>query len=1007
MPDPQTTRAETEGLFSKARQQLLHFLSSGHHFSDDQRAILYKHRFINSVIVVSGILVTLFGIWRLLSDNGQLLGIIDIAFGGVVLGIILKLRRNPPEQIETTSSFVLGLCFTAAALFYTLVQETVRIGPIFLMLASAYFLKGNRSGIRWALASIVFLMLVELLPWPYAKSWYAALTSMLEIGCMMMLLSLYEHQREANANQIRSNEIRFRKIFDSSDDAILLLKNNHCTHWNRRSNSLFQCSDEYLNDQDLLTLAAENNPQETRLLLKEAIRSAYRGMTIPVELLLRRHSGECFYANLRLSLVGIGSSEFIQATIRDIDAQKRGEIELASYRKDLEQLVRERTKRLEESEIRFSRLLEITEEGIYTHEDGIIVDATNAFCRLTGYRKSELIGRNFLEFLLAPESIQTVLDYMKASAKHMYEITIIHQDGRHIVVEALGRDVDYQGRRLRAGVWRDITVRKETERALRAAQMAAEEANRAKSAFIANMSHEIRTPLNAIIGITHQLQRDASDNTDLVRLERVASAARHLLLILTDILDISKIEAGKLSLEQNPFSIKKLVNGACDIVRDSAELKKLTLRTMIDSRIPGRLLGDQVRLSQVLVNLLSNAIKFTHEGSVSIWVSALRTSSEETTLRFRISDTGVGITKEQQARIFNDFEQAETSTTRKFGGTGLGLSISRRLVELMGGQLECRSEVGKGSEFHFQVTLPGTNECEHDVQGVVDITPDEIRQKFSHARILLVEDSPINREVALDFLNEAGLQADTAENGQQAVDAVCNQDYDLVLMDMQMPIMDGISATRAIRANPAFSDLPIVAMTANAYAEDRTLCIEAGMNDYLAKPVEPESFYATLARWLSIRPASGTSPQPVKPSTPPSPPNTCLKALACHADFADIETVALAQLKPERYIALLQEFFLSHGNDSQQIETLLSSGNRNDLEKATQMIHTLKGVSATLGLSRLCAECTRIQDLLADQGIAELGSICHAQACELARATHDLLQKMQSAAKSAISPGGA
>jgi PAS domain S-box-containing protein len=1016
MNDPRTD-IQTIASSKAARNGLLRFLDSGHDFTDAEKTLCYKHRYVNSVVVTCGVIVSSFGIWRLLTGYNQFVAILDLVFGATILGLIVVLRINPKSIVEPVGTAVLALSFAMFSFVYVIIPDSVRSGPFLLITASAFFLKGIRHGVGWMFLCMGMMLAVELVPSSHAKGWYGTLTSMLDILCLTILLALYEHQKNADANRLRSNEERFRAIFDSSNDAILLLEGGQFSQWNGRAPELFQCTPDCFTGRRLVDLLSDSAPPEHRADLNAAETAVLSGITLPAEVLLRRQSGPDFYANIRLTQMSIGEQSFIQAIIRDIDARKRSELELARYRDELEHRVQERTRRLEESELRFARLLELTEEGIFIHENGILVDVTNAFCRITGYRRHELIGQNFLTFLIDPDMHQFIINYMTAKNSHKYELRVRRQDGSYVEVEAFGRSFEIEGRVLRAGVWRDVTARKETERTLRAARVSAEEANRAKSTFIANMSHEIRTPLNAIIGITHQLQRDAGDSREKSRLDRVAGAARHLLQILTDILDISKIEAGKLTLEHQPFLFARLIEGVNNLVQDSAEQKGLSFRLLIDERMPKVLTGDAVRLSQTLINLLSNSVKFTECGNVTLWVSVTAINETKVTVRFRVSDTGIGMNEEQQSRLFRDFEQAESTTTRKYGGTGLGLSISRRLVDLMGSRIQVRSEVGRGSEFWFELTFPYGAPLAGDQEAAApEETGASVRARHAGARILLVEDTPINQEVAIDLLDEAGLCTDIAENGKQAVDLVRDGSYDLVLMDLQMPIMDGLRATLAIRALPDRKTLPIVAMTANAYAENKADCLQAGMNDYIAKPIEPPVFFATLARWLPNLPSQ---PEAFAAQTPPTDAyadteretaiREALGRLAETSCFAGLGNVTIAQRKPRRYLELLGQFIEQHADDGLRLQSCIETGTASSLVEAHRLAHTLKGVAATFGLADLLAIAEDAQQQLtiptgAAEELAAAIRIDRTALLATAARLHAALQQLQASAHEILEP---
>ncbi|MGD8931423.1 MAG: transporter substrate-binding domain-containing protein [Chromatiales bacterium] len=664
-----------------------------------------------------------------------------------------------------------------------------------------------------------------------------------------------------------------------------------------------------------------------------------------------------------------GSALLRRGTLRDVSAQKRVESEL----------------RILSQAVEHSPVM-----VMITDVHGNIEYVNPKFTEITGYTASEAYGKNprFLQSGLTDKGLYKDLwASISAGEEWRGEIQDRKKNGLifweslsiSVVKNAEGETTHY------VGIKEDISARKEAERLLAVAKEEAEQANRFKSNFLANMSHEIRTPMNAIIGLAHLVLQTDLDTKQTDYLIKIKNSAQNLLGIINDILDFSKIEAGKLEIEKTHFQLDKILKNLLGLVSLKAEEKGLKLDLQCDAKVPNALIGDPLRIGQILLNLVQNAIKFTDQGRVVVRVELIDARSEKVRIAFSVEDTGAGIETERVPRLFEAFEQVDNSSSRQHGGTGLGLSICKQLVDLMQGEFTVQSIPGKGSRFRFVLEM----ERQLDTLGYgIQHSPDQDSDGFQNmfglleGRVLLAEDNTTNQLVARELLESFGLQVVIAEEGGAALERLNEGGFDLVLMDIQMPCMDGYSATRKIRADARFADLPIIAMTAHAMEGDQERCLSAGMNDYLSKPVDPLRLYEILHKWL----VGGEGMRLIESGDMEDVP-------VIPDGFQDIElSEGLLRVGGNRrlFIKLLNDFYLHHHNSCERISQALDDG---ALQEAHLLAHTLQGVSGNLGCRKLEAVARDLDLAIKQQSMSKI-LVEKVEFCQVAKRTFDILASL-------------
>ncbi len=616
-----------------------------------------------------------------------------------------------------------------------------------------------------------------------------------------------------------------------------------------------------------------------------------------------------------------------------------------------------------QSDEKYRSIVEMSQEWIWEIDlTGKCVYTNTRVIDILGYSIGEFLQKKFAQLLHQEDSLAVREQLSRLIAEKQgwrgWLLRWRHKDGSLRYLESnadpiVNKEGEVTGFR---GADRNVTGRKQAEDELRQAKESAESANRAKSEFLANMSHEIRTPMNAIIGLGYLALQTELTPQQRDYLGKIESSGRALLSLINDILDLSKVEAGMLILEQTEFSLSELLERAAALFALEVREKGLELRFTRDPRVPESLVGDPYRLLQVLQNLLSNAIKFTEEGEVLLGITVTQPpEGDEVILRFEVRDTGIGLSPDQLNLLFQPFTQADGSITRRYGGTGLGLSICRRLVSLMGGAITAQGTPSEGSTFSFTArfgigsqrytpTAPAANDA---VQVKLDSAA------LEGIRVLVVEDQPLNQQVARELLTAAGVLVTIAPHGLDAIRMAEEERYDLVLMDLQMPVMDGYAATRQIRTQRSSAELPIIAMTAHAMENERGRCLEAGMNDYLSKPIDVRTLYRTLQNWTR-QPSPCAPPPPLEESNIAPSPDFPISLPGLNL----AEGLARLGGNSDLYRRLIIGFARDKRHAGREIRSVLAES---DLEKAGDLTHAVRGIAGNISASRLYATLSSLE----------------------------------------------
>ncbi len=737
--------------------------------------------------------------------------------------------------------------------------------------------------------------------------------------------------RKRQEEYVARQNARLNAIFESGSQLVwnvdrrghlVSFNRNYATFYERR-NGTFPTQGLNVIDNDV-ALADET----TRQLFRTCYQAATRGEAKQFEVQLRVPRASSVWLSISLAPIYLpdGSFEEITAQAQDITASKNSQLALAAQ------------------EEKFRSIFESFQDVYYrTDRDGRFTILSPSLREVLGYSPLEALKYRIEDFYWQPEQHDALRQALRTHGElRNFETQLRHHDGHPVSVLINARRTRFGTE----GIARDITEIRRIQDDLRLAKEEAEAASAAKTQFLANMSHELRTPMNGIIGMIDLLSQTKLNTEQADYVDTLGTSSEALMTILNDILDLSKIQAGKMRLNEAPLSLEPLLDRLRALFQYRANQKSLRFTCHLAPGTPPVVITDETRLLQILANLIANAIKFTAQGTVSVVVSSARADGDYHILRFAVQDSGIGISASDAARLFTSFTQLDTTPSKAYGGTGLGLAISKELAELLGGTIGVVSDAGEGSIFWFTIrcrvqAAPAVPEAQ-----AAPITPLLDARPGPAARVLLVDDNTINQKVAARLLDKLNCQVDIANDGYEAITRATapGAAYQLILMDIQMPGLDGIAATRAIKSQLGMASPPIVAMTAYSMPDDAARFVEAGLDDYLAKPVKHQQLAQTLARWITPEAPAATPP----PAPEPEP------------TIVDPEVLKqLLQLGGEEFTAELYGEFLTESTDL--LRQINENWQRADTDSLHPLLHQLKGTAGTLGLTRLAAQALALE----------------------------------------------